>query len=900
MNLRSATVLLGAAIVPLLLLTACGSNSGSPSPSEKSECAPLQRSNSPGFVPALTAYLEQGCYKSWQHDENIRSSQMTHPYVQVYYSPNLWTWLTNGDRSARIVDGSMMVKEQYPALNSPESALVDWTIMIKDSSVWDTWYWADIGANPAPPVRVTNGCDEPTPVYTGYGLYCLNCHASAADEQGTYATTLHVAGLGTSTTLQDLALRPTNNDSSASEFNPLDYMHHANYRSMKEASGSTRNPLTAPQCSTVFPQQQAPRKSYCMVSEAFDHVVPYGRPAGPQQFLTSDQCAGCHDATGTISGLVGSDGQVRDDLPTMLFPNALQKCDPGSQPPTNCKVNVSPNGEWRYSMMGLSGRDPIFLAQLETERTIHPQLNGQQNAADFIDDTCLRCHGVMGERQYKIDTNGGLLTHTDLSDPDSRYGALARDGVSCLSCHHIAADGLGTEGTYTGQFKVGPATELYGPYSQVATLPMQNAIGVNPQFASQIQSSLLCSSCHTIFLPVYDKNGNQASDGQGNPKVSHEQTTFLEWANSNFADNGTTPQSCQDCHMPQQYKSQPLAFNIANIEDNTFPPELFRAPDDQIQLTKRTTFARHTLLGINLFALEMFGEFRSELGLYASNPLLPGFAAPDTYSSQYTAINSSLQVASSSATVKVLSLQNTGTTLQADVQVVNLAGHSFPSGVGFRRAFLEFRVLDGSGNTLWVSGQTSNDGVILDNSGTPLVTEFFSPNQQTYQPHYNQANPITRDDQVQIYEELALNPEGQLTTSFLALDQIVKNNRLLPQGWSANGPSAEFTQPEGVNGDPNYSDGSGSSVVRYAIPLSSQLTNAASVVATLYYQSIPPYYLRQRGDSASGRDTDRLKNMVCYLNVNGNNSPIPNWRLPIAKASAAISAGSSPIRKLDR
>jgi hypothetical protein len=815
---------------------------------------------------------------------------MVHPYVQVYYSPNLWSWLTNGDRSARIIDGSLMVKEQYPALNSSESQLVDWTIMIKDSSVWDTWYWADIGASPAPPVKVTNGCAEPTPVYTGYGLYCLNCHASAADGQGTYATTMHVAGLGTSPTLQELAIRPTNNDSSASEFNPLEYMHHANYVSMKEASGSTRNPLTTPQCSTVFPQQQAPRKSYCMVSETFDHVVPYGRPAGPQQFLTSDQCAGCHDATGTISGT------GRNDIPAMLYPNALQTCDPGSQPPTNCKVNVSPNGEWRYSMMGLSGRDPIFLAQLETERTIHSQLNGQPNAADFIDDTCLRCHGVMGERQYKIDTNGGLLTHADLSDPYSRYGALARDGVSCLSCHHIAADGLGTEETYTGQFKVGPATELYGPYAQVATLPMQNAIGVNPQFANQVQSSLLCSSCHTIFLPVYDKDGNQQSDEHGAPKISHEQTTFLEWVNSNFADNGTTPQSCQDCHMPQQYKGQPLAFNIANIEDNTFPPELFRAPDDQIQLTKRTSFARHTLLGINLFALEMFGEFRSELGLYASNPLLPGFAAPDTYSSQYTAINSGLEVASTSATVNIVSLQNTGTTLQADVQVVNLAGHSFPSGVGFRRAFLEFRVLDGSGNTLWVSGQTSNDGVIRDNGGNPLVTEFFAPNQQVYQPHYNRANPITRDDQVQIYEELALNPEGQLTTSFLALDQIVKNNRLLPQGWSANGPSAEFTKPEGVNSDPNYSDGSGSSIVRYAIPLSSQLANAASVVATLYYQSIPPYYLRQRGESASGNDTDRLKNMVCYLNVNGNNSPIPNWRLPIAKASATISGGNTPLK----
>ncbi len=550
-------------------------------------------------------------------------------------------------------------------------------------------------------------------------------------------------------------------------------------------------------------------------------------------------------------------------------------------------------------MMGLSGRDPIFLAQLETERTIHPQLSGQPNAADLIDDTCLRCHGVMGERQYKIDTNGGLLTHAHLSDPNSRYGALARDGVSCDSCHQIAANGLGTEETYTGQFKVGPATELYGPYAQVATLPMQNAIGVNPQFAGQVQSSLLCSSCHTIFLPVYDKNGNQPLDEHGVPKVSHEQTTFLEWVNSNFADNGPTPQSCQDCHMPRQYKGQTLAFNIANIEDNTFPPELFRAPDDQIQMTKRTTFSRHTLLGINLFGLEMFGEFRSELGLYAADPMLPG-GGKDIFASQYTAINSGLEVASTTATVNILSLQNTGNTLQADVQVVNLAGHSFPSGVGFRRAFLEFRVLDALGKTLWVSGQTSRDGVILDNGGNPLITEFFSPNQQVYQPHYNRANPITRDDQVQIYEELALNPEGQITTGFLSLDQIIKNNRLLPQGWNPNGPSAEFTKPEGVNGDPNYSDGSGSSIIRYAIPRSSQLANAASVVATLYYQSIPPYYLRQRGESASGSDTDRLKNMVCYLNVNGKNSPIPNWRPQIARASAAISGGSSAMPKPDR
>jgi hypothetical protein len=177
-NSRSATALLGAAAVSLLLLTACGSGSGNSS--EKSACAPLRRSSASGFLPELTRFVEEGCYKSWRHDATVRSSQMVHPYVQVYYSPSIWGWLTNGDRSARIIDGSMMVKEQYPSLDSTESALTDWTIMIKDSSVWDTWYWADIGVNPAPPVQVTNGCAEPTPVYTGYGLYCLNCHASAA------------------------------------------------------------------------------------------------------------------------------------------------------------------------------------------------------------------------------------------------------------------------------------------------------------------------------------------------------------------------------------------------------------------------------------------------------------------------------------------------------------------------------------------------------------------------------------------------------------------------------------------------------------------------------------------------------------------------------------------------
>ena len=63
------------------------------------------------------------------------------------------------------------------------------------------------------------------------------------------------------------------------------------------------------------------------------------------------------------------------------------------QPP----LNFSPYTEWRASMMGLAGRDPIFHAQLESEKALRPSQTG------FLDNTCYRCHGVMGQRQVELD-----------------------------------------------------------------------------------------------------------------------------------------------------------------------------------------------------------------------------------------------------------------------------------------------------------------------------------------------------------------------------------------------------------------------------------------------------------------------------------------------------------------
>ncbi len=184
----------------------------------------------------------------------------------------------------------------------------------------------------------------------------------------------------------------------------------------------------------------------------------------------------------------------------------------------------------------------------------------------------------------------------------------------------------------------------------------------------------------------------------GQPKTFFEQATFPEWLNSKFS---TIP--CQTCHTPTEFHGDPLnpnptlSYKIANIEDNTFPDVPFREADPDITMAVQAPFSRHLLLGINTFALEMFKQFRRQLGLYEFDPYLPGKFAK-IISSQDTAISESVDEATTqTATVQILSASRSGTTLTADVLVTNLAGHSFPSGVGFRRAFINLQVLDGNG-----------------------------------------------------------------------------------------------------------------------------------------------------------------------------------------------------------
>jgi hypothetical protein len=849
--------------------------------------------SSPEYQRILYKFLDDRVYEKlgWARDKYVRdtgpyidkSYYGTHNAVRIFYSPEVMTWLSDG-RKGRIPDGAIIIKEMFspPAAryDSMSSAALDtlvssWAVMVRDSvGSKDGWYWSfySPGQKVDDPDRYP--FDYPN---SDFGEYCVRCHASA-EKEFTFSATRNIEGWpGDPLTFRvDNSWIPPAQSASAAKASqvtktpqpdagshsvlanaPLHGLFPAHV--VNSAFMKVFNEISSPAFADV---QHLPPVTY-------DHVI--SGPGGPGQFLTSDQCLSCHDGQGLPFG------------PNMYIPMADGK-----------NINLSPYGEWNWSMMGLAGRDPIFFAQLESEIALQP------THADSIQNLCFTCHGVMGKRQLTIDHPGTLFNKemvqvSDMKNPYFKYGALARDGISCTVCHQIVDDHKPLIDIVTGNFEVSRPGEfekgvsyIYGPFSSPSTRAMDSSLGMKPVQSSYIQSSRLCASCHTVHLPVYNSKGVQL-------KMFFEQSTYLEWQNSRyqneFGKGGSDPRTCQDCHMPTRFPDRDtlpsLIFRIANIQDQTYPEADSRAPLKEITVPLRPEFARHTLLGINQFGLEMFRQFDDILGvrttdyMTGSNNGLPfAIATSDTLAK------------TKSVDVALSGVSRSGRDLKATVKVTNLTGHRFPSGVGFRRTFLELKVLDAGGKVIWASGATDSLGIIVGGDGQPLPTEFFRfdpvSKSQLYQPHYV---TITRQDQVQIYEELIKNPQDSLTTSFLALFKVIKDNRLLPIGWTKKGPSgfeyADETMPHGnVLDDPQFLDGTGSDVINYAITLPAG-AQPAQVVATMYYQSIPPSYLRDRFTTApTGKATQRLYYLASHLNLQGTN--ITDWKLRLSSASAKL------------
>ncbi len=433
--------------------------------------------------------------------------------------------------------------------------------------------------------------------------------------------------------------------------------------------------------------------------------------------------------------------------------------------------DMSISGHWRSTMMANAAKDPLWQAKVSSEVKRNPALK------KVIEKKCSTCHMPMAWTQAYKESAEQLMLDKGFLSPKNDLHAAALDGVSCSLCHQIRDENLGQKESFSGKFvidtgKNGPEREIFGPYKNPLQEVMQKAVNYTPTYGPQINDSALCATCHTLFTPYVDAQGNVAGEFP-------EQVAYLEWQHSEYGVNsaqrydiGENPGKgmiCQECHMPH---SEEGGVYIAK-----WTPPKAEAKDH---------FSQHHFVGGNVFMLNVLQENIGNLGLAAS-----------TAKFEDTKERTMHQLQRTTAQLALAGLQNSSNELKAVLQVNNLVGHKFPTGIPARRAWIHFSVADSSGQVFFESGKPLADGRIEGNDADYDI--------MTYEPHYDR---ITRPDQVQIYEGIMLNTDNAVTYTLLRAAKFAKDNRLLPNGFTKSDASPDIAVFGGAAADANFVGGS--------------------------------------------------------------------------------------------
>ena len=514
-------------------------------------------------------------------------------------------------------------------------------------------------------------------------------------------------------------------------------------------------------------------------SAAMMHGMMAGTGAQTGHFTDATHCGGCHT---WLRGVSGSHQTVYND--------------------------------WGSSMMANAGRDPVFLAKVETDARRVP---GQEAE---LERKCSRCHTPMAWSETLIQGGEGRLRGGGFLDPANPVHGLAMDGVSCTLCHQIRPEGLGTVSTFTGSYLIDadpkrPWRLISGPFPNPVARPMQMWSGFIPEHAPHVTSSALCGSCHTLYMPYLDDKGEVAG-------VFAEQATYLEWRDSAYARDAARAKSCQDCHLP-----------VAG--------EAVFAASMPHHLAPREGFSRHTLVGGNTAVLTMLRD----------NPQALGVAA-DPGQFDRTLEKTMQQLETRTARVSIEDARAEGTSLRVRVRVTNLAGHKLPSGFPVRRVWVHFTATDASGRVLLESGRPGAGGVI---TGCDADADDAA-----FEPHHL---VIDSPEKVQVYEVVMGDMRGDVTFSLPHAAMRLKDNRLLPAGCDKTSAHPDVRPCEASAGDGDFGDSG--DVVEYVVPLDGR-GGEVRLQTSLYYQPLGLPFLRDI-KRAQGPAIDRLKALHAATDV---------------------------------
>jgi len=449
--------------------------------------------------------------------------------------------------------------------------------------------------------------------------------------------------------------------------------------------------------------------------------------------------------------------------------------------------DVSLGNEWRSSIMANSARDPYWQGSVRREAIDHP------DSSAAIQTDCASCHMPLQYLQDKAQNHPTAVFKRLPLNAGHDEDAAAADGISCTVCHQIQAAGLGTPGTFNGNFAVAPhdiqPRPVFGPFEpDAATVtPVHiSAAGYAPTQSAHIRDAALCGSCHTLYT---------TARGPGGSEIGRlpEQMTFLEWQQSSYRDK----QTCQQCHMPEVTEAVEVSSLLGQ---------------------PRQGVRQHTFTGANFLMDGMLSAHHDELAVAAEPSELADASARATSFLQSQSARIILGPAQLSPP------QPGAGTLSFSVRVENLTGHKLPTAFPSRRAWLHVIVTAADGHIVFESGKLNPDGSIAGNANDADPAKFS--------PHYTH---ITAPGQVQIFEPILGDTQGHVTTGLLSATQYLKDNRILPAGFDKSAAPADIAVRGEAATDPDFT--AGSSTTHYAVP-----TNRAAgpfrVSAELVYQPV--------------------------------------------------------------
>ena len=321
--------------------------------------------------------------------------------------------------------------------------------------------------------------------------------------------------------------------------------------------------------------------------------------------------------------------------------------------------------EWKTSAHRYAAMDPIF----QGIQNVMAKQNGPESTR-----YCGGCHDPIS-----------LFSGSKNVFVEKLTGSLGYDeGISCLACHSIQKTDIQGNANYTMSQ---PKEYLWqwSPDHTIGALARNFLIRAWPSQHNRLSKRMYkkpeyCAACHKQFI---DQEVNRVGWVQ-------LQNQYDNWAASHWNHKGDarTTVECRECHMPLANSTDPAAGDSMDYN---------RSPDDHKHRS-------HRFLAANNFVPEFLHLDGADQQVELTKDWLQGRIEIPEIRNKW-AEGTVVKVR-----IEAPPLAAPGTTIPVRVVMTsNKVGHDYPTGpLDMIQSWVELRVQDATGHTVFVSGQRDN------------------------------------------------------------------------------------------------------------------------------------------------------------------------------------------------